>query len=305
MAGALPALEQRLDRPLCQADLVIGTSAGSVMAAALRCGVPVESLVVHQHETAPMLAGWTGGFDRESGPLPPMPRLRVGSLRLLRSAARTPRQMKPWVVASALLPQGRAHHNALTALLNAVVAQANGHITPGSQPWPRDPTWIMCLDYDSGHRIAFGHTDTPTPSLPDAVVASCSIPGWHQPAIINGHRYVDGAIASTTSLELIAHTDIDEVIVLAPMSSYHTDQPRNPAARAERLLRHFYTTQLTNEAAKVRTMGITVTLLTPGPQDLTAIGSNLMDPTRREHVLETSRQTTPHQLTALTHNDPT
>ena len=49
MAGALPALERHLDRPLSEADLVVGTSAGSVMAAALRCRVPVESIIVHQH----------------------------------------------------------------------------------------------------------------------------------------------------------------------------------------------------------------------------------------------------------------
>ena len=303
MAGALPAVEGRLGRPLSEADLVVGTSAGSVLAAALRCRVPVESIVVHQQGAGPVLAGWTAGLDRESGPWPPLPRLRVGSLRLLGSAARTPGQMNPWVVASALLPQGRAHHDALTALLHEVLAQADGHITPGSQPWPRDPTWIMCLDYDSGHRVAFGRTDTPKASLTEAVVASCSIPGWHQPAVIDGRRYVDGAIASTTSLELIAQTDIDEVVVLAPMSSYQTDRPRNPAAQAERLLRHFYTVQLTHEAAKVRSMGITVTLLTPGPEDLAAIGSNLMDPTRREQVLEVSRQTTPRQMAALIHED--
>jgi NTE family protein len=303
IAGALPALQKRLDRPLSEADLVVGTSAGSVIAAALRCGVPVESIVVHHHRAGSVFAGWTGGFERESGPLPPIPRLRVGSLRLLGGAVRAPRQMNPWVVASALLPQGRAHHDALTALLGAMLAQADGHMTPGNRPWPCDPTWIMCLDYDSGHRVAFGRTDAPTASLSEAVVASCSIPGWHQPTVIDGRRYVDGGVASTTSLELIAQTDIEEVVVLAPMSSYQTDRPRSPAARAERLLRHFYTVQLTREAAKVRSAGIDVALLTPGPEDLAAIGSNLMDPTRREQVLEVSRHTTPRQIAALAHED--
>ena len=238
-----------------------------------------------------MFAGSTDGFDRESGPLPPIFRLRVGPLRLLGGAVRAPRQMNPWVVASALLPQGQAHHDALTALLGAMLAQADGHITTKSRRWPRDPTWIMCVDYDSGHRVAFGRADTPTAPLSETVVASCSIPGWHQPTVIDGRHYVDGGVASTTSLELIAQTDIDEVIVLAPMCSYQTDRPGNPAARAERLLRHFYTVQLTREAAKVRSTGINVTLLTPGPQDLAVTGSNLLDPTRPKQVLEVSRHT--------------
>jgi NTE family protein len=303
MAGALDALEARLSRPLAEADLVIGTSAGSVVAAALRCGVPAESYLVHGHRTVPPFDVATDGFDRESGPLPPMPRLRVGSLRLLASSARAPHHVNPWVVASALLPQGRAHHDALTALLDAMLAQADGHVTHGSRPWPREPTWIMCLDYDSGRRVAFGRTDAPMASLSDAVVASCSIPGWHQPAVIGGGHYVDGGVVSTTSLELIADTDLDEVFVLAPMASYHIDRPRNPAARAERLLRHFYTVQLTHEATKVRSAGIEVTLLTPGPEDLTAIGSNLMDATRRELVLEVSRQTTSRQMARLVPED--
>jgi NTE family protein len=246
-----------------------------------------------------MPAEQADGFDRESGPFPPMPRLVLGSPRLLVNAARTPRQMNPWVVASALMPRGRAHHDTLTALLQAVLAQADGHLVPGSRPWPRAPTWIMCIDYDSGHRVAFGREDTPTASLSEVVVASCSIPGWHQPMVIDGRRYVDGGVASTTSLGLLAQTDLDEVYVLAPMASYQTDHPRNPAARAERLLRHFYTVGLTREAAKVRSAGINVTVLTPGPEDLAAIGSNLMEPARRQQVLETAQQTTPRQIAAL------
>jgi Patatin-like phospholipase len=162
------------------------------------------------------------------------------------------------------------------------------------------------LHHRRGHQAQESETDTDVPrtaSLSEAVVASCSIPGWHQPALIDGRRYVDGAVASATSLDLIAQTDIDEVVVLAPMCSYQTDRPRNPTARAERLLRHFYTVQLTREAAKVRSTGINVTLLTPGPEDLAAIGSNLMDPSRREQVLDVSRQTTPRQIAALAHED--
>ena len=42
-AGALVALQRRLPVPLGAVDLIVGTSAGSIMAAALRCGVGVDS----------------------------------------------------------------------------------------------------------------------------------------------------------------------------------------------------------------------------------------------------------------------
>jgi NTE family protein len=79
------------------------------------------------------------------------------------------------------------------------------------------------------------------------------------------------------------------------MASDQTDRPHHPAARAERLLRHFYTLALNREAAKVRSTGVKVAVLIPGPDDLSVIGSNLMDPSRREAVLEASLQTTPRR----------
>jgi NTE family protein len=41
----------------------------------------------------------------------------------------------------------------------------------------------------------------------------------------------------------------------------------------------------------LRSEGVTVTLLTPGPEDLRAMGGNLMDPARRQEVFETSLRT--------------
>jgi hypothetical protein len=59
------------------------------------------------------------------------------------------------------------------------------------------------------------------------------------------------------------------------------------------------TIALTREISKVQATGANVIALTHGPADLSAIGINLMDSTRRERVLETSLQTSPPQLAAL------
>lgn len=343
-AGALGALQERLQRPLPDVDMIVGTSAGSVLAASLRCGVSVEQTVAYQRGLALASLPHLADLDRESGALPPLPRLRLGSPRLLAATARAPHRVHPWVAASALLPPGRVEHTSLAGLVDSLVSHADGANgaarndgatrTNGLGPvdgangvtlvngvdrppvadgaanaagapangvarWPDERTWIMSVDYCSGRRVAFGRPGAPAASLPDAVVASCSIPGWHRPKIIDGRPYVDGGVRSSTSLDALARLRLDEVWVLAPMASFEPDRPRSPAARAERLLRQLVTKALTREIREVQATGAVVRVLTPGPEDLAAIGANMMEPSRRLRVLETSLQTSPGRLAAL------
>jgi len=287
MAGALVALQQRLSRPLGGVDLIVGTSAGSVLAAALRCGVTVDEIVEHQRGSRVAGLPQLSQLDRDTGPLPPLPRLRIGSPRLLAA----PHRVRPWVAASGLIPEGRGQLRQLSSLVDAMLAQ------DGGDGWPvRGETWVVALDYGRGRRVVFGRPGAPTVSLADAVVASCSIPGWYEPKIINGRRYVDGGVRSSTSLDLVAKADLDEVYVLAPLASYVMDRSWNPATRIERMVRRVVTIGLGGEADKVRAAGTKVTLLTPGPEDLEAFGANLMNPRYRQRVLETSLRTSAAML---------
>jgi NTE family protein len=152
------------------------------------------------------------------------------------------------------------------------------------------------VDYDTGQRVLFGRGDAPNASLPDAVVASCSIPGWYEPAAIGGRRYVDGGVRSTTSLSMLNGTDVQEVYVLAPMASTETDHPLQPHLRLERQLRQLITRVVIQQARVLGAQGKQVTVLTPGPEDLAVIGANLMDARRRQAVLETSLRTCPRAL---------
>jgi NTE family protein len=298
MAGALVALQERLARPLGSADLIVGTSAGSVMAAALRCGFDVEQIVEHQRGSRLVTLPHLSHFDRDSGPLPRLPRLRIGSPRLLASTARAPHRVLPWVAASGLVPQGRGQLHYLGALVNAMIAKEDADPARPLETWPDRETWIIAVDYESGRRIAFGRTGAPTASLADAVVASCSIPGWYEPKTIDGRRYVDGGVRSSTSLDLVARADLDEVYVLAPMASYVLDRPWHPGVRLERMLRRVVTIGLGREERKVRATGASVTVLTPGPEDLAVMGANLMNPGPRQKVLETSLRTSQAALAA-------
>src|SRR6476469_407701 len=206
MTGALPAVQERIGRPLGELDLVLGTSAGSVLGAALRCGMSVDDLLDHQHGTNPREIDGElpdmATIERDSGDgRPPLPLPWIGSPRLVARTVTHPRTVNPVIAASALLPAGRGRLGSLIQLVTAL--QKRLGVTHDG--WvPGAPLWVVAVDYDSGRRIVFGRPGGPPSTVGEAVLASCSIPGWFTPQVIDGHRYVDGGVASSTSLGLLA-----------------------------------------------------------------------------------------------------
>jgi NTE family protein len=81
------------------------------------------------------------------------------------------------------------------------------------------------------------------------------------------------------------------VFVLAPMAAMEPDSPRSPVARLERRVRRSITRGIGSDIAVLREAGTTVTLLTPGAEDLAVMGANLMNPRRRMAVLHTAMRT--------------
>jgi NTE family protein len=267
-----------------------------VLAAALRCRAPFEEMVAWQRGQATGLLRESAALAAHDGPLPPLPRWRLGSVPLAWAALITPYRVPPWVAASAWLPHGRGQHAALRSLVTGLQVASGG---PPSSWWADGRTWIAAVDYDTGQRVLFGRDGAPAASLPDAVVASCSIPGWYEPAVIGGRRYVDGGVRSMTSLDVLAGSDVQDVYVLAPMASTEPDHPLRPHLRMERRLRQVLTVILVRQAKVLAARGKRVTVLTPGPRDLAAMGINLMDPRRRQDVLELSFRTSAEALAAL------
>ena len=68
----------------------------------------------------------------------------------------------------------------------------------------------------------------PPAELADAVAASCAIPGFYHPVEIDGRRYVDGGIYSTSNLDIVRDEQLDLVICLNPTSSLHPTRAWNP-----------------------------------------------------------------------------
>lgn len=298
--GALCALEEVHGFDPRDADVIIGTSAGSVLAALLGAGVSPRQLRDHQMGipiSDGVLAGFSWDYERATTSRPSFPkRLAFGSHKLLGSSARKLRHMPPTAVLSGFLPQGSASLERIGHLIDA--------ITPMGEWSPHANVWICAMNYQTGTRVAFGREGAPPAELSQAVQASCAIPAWFKPVQIGGQQYVDGGACSATSVDLLATMGLDEVYVIAPMVSFAMDRPEHVIAKLERRWRVQVTKRCLREVEKVRAHGADVVVLGPGPEDLEAIGANLMDVSRRMNVLETSLRTSVEALRDPDHVGP-
>ncbi len=320
MLGALSALESETGLDARDVELAVGTSAGSVTAALLGCGLSVDVIARH-HQGIPAPEDPTLVYDYGSATgaaVPPRPGWRPASPRLVLGGLRHPREVPPIVALSGLLPAGRGSLQPVHDLVSGVAATA-GH----ARSWPSTPRlWIVAVDYRTGRRIVFGRdgiaelpgarhlpggvgADRPSAGrqpvlgaveLADAVRASCSIPGWYPPAMVGGVPYIDGGAVSNASVDVLRDTGIDEAYVFAPMASLEPDDPQTAAARLERRIRRAITKRIVADAAALRATGVHVCLVTPGSADLQAMGANLMNPVRRSEVLESARVTAATQV---------
>lgn len=286
--GALKALQDARGIAFSDMEFIVGTSAGSVLAALIGANVSPEQLAQHYNDERVMsgpLAGYEWDPNRATGGARPgLPKIfGPGSFRLIGTSLRNPGQLPATAVLSGFLPEGTKTLDRIGHLIEAV--------TPMGQWSDHRGLWVVAMDYDTGKRVVFGRAGAPVAPLADAVMASCAIPGWFAPVRIANRTYVDGGAISATSVDVLAHAGLDEVFVVAPMVSFTMDRPKSVAARLERRWREQVTRVCRKEAAMLRAAGTQVTIIGPGPEDLEAIGANLMDTSRRRHVLATSMRT--------------
>lgn len=293
MLGALAALRDVHGFDPRDADVIVGTSAGSVLGSLLGAGIPVEQMIDHTNGvpiTDGPLAGYSFDYQNATGgSRPKRPKLLgPGSAKLIGSSLRRLGKMPPTAVLSGFLPTGTGSLTRIGLLVEAM--------TPMDEWSPHDNLWVVAMDYDTGDRVAFGKPGEPWAPLSDAVMASCAIPSWFKPVEIEGRQYVDGGTWSATNADLVAGQGLDEVFVLAPMVSVHYDHPDGLLSRLERRWRLQVTKRCLREAEKVRDEGAQVTVIGPGPEDLEGMGGNIMDLPRRQAVLNTSLRTSVQAL---------
>ncbi|MBA3339904.1 MAG: patatin-like phospholipase family protein [Geodermatophilaceae bacterium] len=289
--AALHAWEQETGLDARDADIRVGTSAGSILAGLLGLGVGTDTILRHQQGAS--LAEdrnleWDYDVDG-GGTRPPLPKLGFGSPGLLLSVLKHPGRIPPLAAMSGIMPRGQASLAPLERMLE--------RLAEGSSDWPERDSWIIAMDYATGDREVFGRLGSPKARLSQAVHASCSIPGWYRPVRIGRRSYVDGGALSSTSVDLLAGAGLGEVVVIAPMAARSYDRPSTTLAKLERRWRRSTTKRVLQEIATVQASGTYVRLLCPGPADLVAMGANLMDHRRRLAVLDTAMRTAGDQLT--------
>jgi NTE family protein len=292
LTGGLDALAKETGWDPAEADYVVGTSAGAMMGALLAGGVPPWFMVAHSRgESFDGLFDATGRpaseADRAAGARFELertwPPIGPGSWQLALRTLMRPRRYPPAAIGAGWLPRGVVSTESLKEQIRRVVPEGWG---------PHPNLWIMACDYATGRRVAFGRPESPTAALPDAVAASCAIPGFYYPVEIGGRRYVDGGMYSTSNLDVLRNEALDLVICLNPTSSLHPSQGWNPLE----WIRGASGRRLGSEAKKLRALGAEVVLVQPTAEDLAVMPRNLMSRANRNPVIEAAQRTVAAQL---------
>jgi NTE family protein len=295
LVGGLHALATETGWDPGSAEYLVGTSAGAMIAGLAASGVPPWFMVAHSAgQTAAAVATDQPALSpgsRSAGAVfrlhPGVPTFGPGSWRLALASLARPYRYSPAALLAGWLPQGLISTEPLKQTIRRVAGNE----------WPPHPNlWIMACEHEAGRRVAFGRDDAPPAPLADAVAASCAIPGFYRPVEIAGRRYLDGGVASTSNLDVLAGRGLDLVICLNPTSSLDTPQSRVLGQRVAAALRHASGRRLGNEAKRVRASGTEVILIQPTVHDLDAMCTNLMSTKRRHKVIEVAVRTVTSHL---------
>ena len=198
--GVLYGIEEEdpgVARALLESDLVVGTSAGSVVAAQATGGRSLADLYTAQVE------GRTAELEVELDMDDLILRI-AGAVSGAISATEARRAIGRMALETPTVPEAERR-----AVIEGRLAGVD---------WTAAGLRIVAVDAGSGDMEVFG-PDSGI-SLVDAVAASCAVPGVWPPVTIGDRRYVDGGARSLSNVDLAA--GCDPVVILSPAAP---DQP--------------------------------------------------------------------------------
>lgn len=242
MTGLLAGLAES-GEDLTGADLVIGTSAGAVVAAQLGSGLPLPELLARQRDPA-----WQAGEPHAELDL----RKLGAGVRKQLSGATTREQVLRALGQYALAAPTPPEADRL-AVIRARLADAR---------WPDRPVRLTAVDCETGELTVFDR-DCGAP-LAAVVAASCAVPGVWPPVAIGGRRYMDGGVRSSDNADLAA--GYGQITVISPLGL----SPQFPSPMP-----------LRDVVTRLREGGAEVTVLAPDAASAAAMGANTLDPATR------------------------
>jgi NTE family protein len=232
-----------------EADLIIGTSAGSTAAAQITSASPTELLAAiltaaRQRRTDPV----------GRAPLGPVTDHMERTNRII-AAAEDAADMRRRMGAAALELDAASDGSGSTRWRATVAARLP------SQRWPERAVLITAVDARTGEPVVFDrHSGV---DLVDAVAASTSS---GPPYRIGDDRYIDGGYRRNENADLA--TGYERVLVLSPFGG----RSRHPPA---------WGMQLAVQVDELRARGSRVETIFPDGNSLDAFGANMMDPSTR------------------------
>ena len=256
-AGALTALEHDLGWDARAAQVIVGTSAGSLVGALLRLGVPAADLAAltvgaSTEVTSESLASWIR--DRPSFPPVTFRHLlhvpRLPSFAMLVGLARltVKQRVVPISALSMLLPDGRETLAPRQEFLDSIF----------DGTWPEEPLVVCAVRRRDWKRTLFSGDDHQG-LLSTVLAASCAVPGYFADVRIGDESYIDGGVISVTNADVLARCDLDLVIVVSPMTG------SAPWPSISHLARRLCRKTLDAELRSLRRHGIPTVVVEPGP----------------------------------------
>lgn len=287
--GVLTALADVAGFDARRAGVVVGTSAGSLVAAGLAGGLSAhdQAAVLSGEPVSPQGQALLAA-SRARAAAPPVAAVPVAGGRrplapgAVLAAARRPWSVRPAAVVSALLPPGRTGTDSISRSLWRLHGDT----------WP-DGLRVCALRARDARRVVFGTPEAPQTDVGTAVAASCAIPAYFTPVWVDGQPYVDGGGHSPTNADVIRRGEADLVVVSSPMSA-----ARGAGRTADVGVRLAARRYLAAEVRLLRRRGLTVLVFQPTAADLRAMGLNPMRLMRADGVVDTVAESVRARLQA-------
>lgn len=274
--GVLRALRDELGYDAREAPLIVGTSAGSLVAAGLRPPYATPERDVDGSPDA-SLAGGRGAAGRAMDAGATLADWHPAAV----SPTRRPWRLRKGVIASRLVPPTGHSTDFLADPLRKRFASG----------WPQGLR-VVAVDRSSGQRVVFGAPLAPEVDVGSAVAASCAIPGYFTPVRIGGASYVDGGVHSPTNADVVRDCGASMVVISSPMSV----DLAGAHPRWDLGLRLMWHRSLVAECQRLRRAGMTVLAFEPGREILERLGANLLDARRIDEVEELAYDTAVRRL---------